>query len=58
MGGEELEYGIMILLTHFRSLFNDIILPLTGIWSHGQVLDALKQHLIIFKPKVNIITSL
>ena len=37
-----------------RSLFMDIIIPLTEIWLHGQVLDVLKEHLVIFKSEVSI----
>ncbi|KAG6371989.1 hypothetical protein JVT61DRAFT_9007 [Boletus reticuloceps] len=40
---------------HFRngrSIFNDIISPLTDIWSNGQVLEELKRHLVIFRPKM------
>lgn len=54
MGGKfELSCGFQ-RTHHCRSLFMDIIVPLTDIWSHGQVLDVLKEHLVIFKPEVRI----
>lgn len=38
--------------TTHRTIFNEIIKPLTGIWSQAQVLEAVKNHLVIFQPKV------
>ena len=44
---------ILLVLNGYRTIFNKIIAPLTNIWLNGQVLDSVKDHLVIFKPKVN-----
>lgn len=40
-----------------RTIFNDIIVPLTDMWSNAQVLEAVKNHLVIFKPKVRVLRN-
>ncbi|KAF8439483.1 hypothetical protein L210DRAFT_3504554 [Boletus edulis BED1] len=34
-----------------RTIFNEILVPLCEIWSHGQVLEMIKSHVIIFQLK-------
>ena len=42
-------------LSHLLSVhFLDIIEPLADMWSHGSVLQVIKDHLVIFKPRVRI----
>ena len=36
-----------------RFIFDEIILPLARAWVEKEVLDAIKQHLVIFKPQVS-----
>lgn len=48
-----------LFLTNFaRTIYTDIIKPLTNIWSNGQVLEEVKNHLIIFKPQVGDMRSI
>lgn len=46
------------LIIRLRSIFMEIILPLARAWNEPEVLHKIKQHLVIFKPKVSIVLQL
>jgi hypothetical protein len=40
-----------------RTLLEDILLPLSSMWQHGDLLNRLKKSVVLFKPEVNLFPS-